>query len=234
MLLTIVIPCYNEQNTLEELVSRVLRADVLGLEREVIIVDDASRDRSPHIAQGIAEHRAEVKVLRHPVNRGKSAALVTGFAEATGDVLIVQDADLEYDPADYAALLRPILDGEADIVYGSRLLEPERGRFLGLTHRGGNRLLTWLSNRVTGLRQSDMCTCYKMFRRSVLEAMTLQEERFGFCPEFTAKWAKVRPAYRFREVPIGYRSRSYAEGKKITWRHGVRAIYCILRYGLFR
>jgi len=234
LLLSIVIPCFNEEKTLEELVSRVLRADVLELGRDIIIVDDASADRSPAIAEDLARRHREVRVFRHGRNQGKSAALRTGFQQARGDIVIVQDADLEYDPGDYAALLGPLVNGDADVVYGSRFLDPARARFLGFTHRAGNRVLTALSNLCSGLRLTDMCTCYKMFRRPLIDAMRIEEQRFGFCPEFTAKVARSVPAARFREVAIGYRSRTYAEGKKITWRHGVRAIYCIIRYNVLR
>lgn len=235
MRLSIVMPCFNEEKTLAEIVSRVLAADIHGLEREVLIIDDCSRDRSLEIARLLAtESNGCVRVLTHDANQGKSAALRTGFAEAQGDFIVVQDADLEYDPADYAALLQPLIAGDADIVYGSRFLDPARGSFLGFTHRFGNHVLTFLSNRLSGHRLSDMSTCYKAFRRSVLDGMTLREDRFGFCPEFTAKAAKTVPGTRMREVPITYTCRTYADGKKITWRHGVRALYCIVRYNLFR
>ncbi len=234
MLLSIVIPCFNEEKTLEEIISRVLRADVLDLDREIVIVDDASIDRSFVIAENLARRHPEIRVFRHTDNQGKSAALRTAFDQVRGDIIIVQDADLEYDPADYANLLAPIVAGDADIVYGSRFLDSARSHFLGFTHRFGNHVLTAFSNLCTGLRLTDMSTCYKMFRRPVIDAMRIEERCFGFCPEFTAKAARTQPPPRFHEVAIGYRSRTYAEGKKITWRHGVRAIYCIIRYNLQR
>lgn len=234
MRLSIVIPFYNERNTLEPLVTRALAADILGWRREIVMVDDASTDGSSEIARRLAADHAEIRLLSHPRNRGKSAALITGFADASGDYILVQDADLEYDPGDYNALLAPVIAGEADIVYGSRFLKIGDSVFLGFNHRVGNRVITWLSNRFTGLGLSDVSTCYKLFPREVLARVTLKEQRFGFCPEFTAKAARLRPRLRFREVPVAYHSRTYAEGKKIDWRHGVRAIYCIVRYSLGR
>lgn len=234
MKLSVVIPCFNEEKTLAEIVGRVLAADIHGLEREIILVDDCSTDRSPEIAAEMAAGNPQLVVLTHDANRGKSAALRTGFEAAKGEVIIVQDADLEYAPADFAAVLAPLVEGRADIVYGSRFLDPARTTFLGFTHRFGNHVLTFLSNTVNGLGLSDMSTCYKAFRRKVLDGMILEEDRFGFCPEFTAKAARLKPRPRWAEVPISYTCRTYAEGKKIDWRHGLRAIYCILRYGLGR
>lgn len=232
MKLSVVMPCFNEEKTLAAIVGRVAAADIHGLDREIILVDDCSTDTSPEIAAQLARANPAITVLTHDRNQGKSAALRTGFRAATGDVIIVQDADLEYAPEDFAAVLAPIVQDRADIVYGSRFLDPARSTFLGFTHRFGNHVLTFLSNRVNGLKLSDMSTCYKAFRRDVLDRITLEEARFGFCPEFTAKAARLKPRPRWTEVAVSYQCRTYAEGKKISWRHGVRAIYCILRYGL--
>jgi len=231
--LSVVIPCYNEENTLAEIISRVLAADIHGLELEVMIVDDRSTDASLGLARDLAAKHPQIKVLGNPTNLGKSAALKTGFAEATGDIILVQDADLEYNPADYGNLIKPIIDGDADIVYGSRFLDPEKSAFLGFTHRAGNKVLTGISNLFSGRRLSDMCTCYKVFRKSVLDQITLKEDRFGFCSEFTAKAARLNPQPRLTEVPIGYTCRTPDEGKKLVWGDGVRVIYCIVRYNLF-
>lgn len=233
MKLSVIIPCFNERNTLKEIVSRVLGADILGMELEVVIVDDHSQDGSLDIAKALAAKHAEVQVAEHGLNQGKSAALKTGFRQAQGDIILVQDADLEYDPADYGGLLRPILDNKTEIVYGSRFLAPERTTFLGFTHRAGNKVLTFLSNLFSGLALTDMCTCYKVFSKSVLERVQLKEDRFGFCSEFTAKWAHLNPRPRFVEVPIGYTCRTAEEGKKLVWWDGPRVIYCIVRYNLF-
>ena len=233
MKLSVVIPCFNEEKTLSEIVTRVLNADICGLDREILIVDDHSSDASPEIARGLADGHLEVRFLSHPSNLGKSAALRTGFKALSGDIVVVQDADLEYAPEDFAAIVAPLASATADVVYGSRFLDRSRVRFLGFTHRFGNQVLTALSNAVTGLRLTDMSTCYKAFRADLLNDMVLREDRFGFCPEFTAKAARRRPRLRWREVPVGYVCRTYAEGKKINWRHGVRAVYCIFRYGWF-
>ncbi len=232
MILSVVIPCFNEEETLAEIVGRVLAADTLGLDREIVIVDDKSTDGSLAIARDLAERHTEVRVLEHAVNRGKSAALRTAFAVLRGDLVVVQDADLEYSPADYAKLLAPLVEDRADVVYGSRFLEPEKTAFLHLWHRLANRVLTLASNLFTGLRLTDMCTCYKMFRKNLLDSVEIREERFGFCPEFTAKVSRLKPPPRFHEVAIGYTCRSYENGKKITWRDAARAIYCIVRYNV--
>jgi glycosyltransferase involved in cell wall biosynthesis len=226
MRLSVVIPVYNEVGTIEEIVSRV-RA--VPLEKEILIVDDGSTDGTRQRLEDIVG-RDDVKVLYHERNKGKGAALRTGFAAATGDVVITQDADLEYDPRDYRALLEPILDGRADVVYGSRFLGGPH-RVLFFWHYVGNRVLTLLSNALSNLNLTDMETGYKVFRREILSDLPLRSNRFGFEPEFTVKIAKRM--LRVYEVPISYSGRTYAEGKKITWRDGVVAIFALLRFRLF-
>ncbi|MEM7048843.1 MAG: glycosyltransferase family 2 protein [Acidobacteriota bacterium] len=232
--LSIVIPAYNELATVEELLGRVAAAPLAdGLDREVIVVDDGSTDGTRELLRGLeAEARPlPFKLIEQSQNGGKGAALRTGFAAAEGDFLLVQDADLEYDPRDYGKLLQPLLDDEADVVYGSRFLGGPH-RVLFFWHYMGNRFLTTLSNMFTDLNLSDMETCYKVFRREMLEGLELRSNRFGIEPELTAKVA--RRGARIYEVPISYRGRTYAEGKKIGWRDGVSAIWAILRYNLGR
>jgi glycosyltransferase involved in cell wall biosynthesis len=226
--LSIVIPVYNEKGTVLELVRRV-RAVALPLEREIVIVDDFSTDGTRDLIRGL--EGPDARVLFQPKNMGKGAALKAGFAAATGDIVLVQDADLEYDPAEYPALLAPILDGRADVVYGSRFLSGPH-RVLLFWHSVGNKILTAFSNMVTNLNLTDMETCYKVFRREVLAGMTLKSGRFGFEPEFTVKVAKLK--CRIYEVPISYSGRDYAEGKKITWKDGLAALWHILRYRFFK
>jgi glycosyltransferase involved in cell wall biosynthesis len=221
MRLSVVIPVYNEVRTIEEVVARV-RA--IPLEKEILIVDDGSTDGTRQRLEDIVRHD-DVKVLYQERNKGKGAALRTGFAAATGDVVIIQDADLEYDPRDYTALLEPILDGRADVVYGSRFLGGPH-RVLFFWHYVGNRVLTLMSNAVSNLNLTDMETGYKVFRREILNDLPLRSNRFGFEPEFTVKVAKRM--LRVYEVPISYSGRTYAEGKKITWRDGIAAIFTIL------
>ena len=227
MKLSIIIPVYNEKGTVLELVRRV-RAVALPLEREIVIVDDFSTDGTRDLIRGL--EGPDARVLFQPKNMGKGAALKAGFAAATGDIVLVQDADLEYDPAEYPALLAPILDGRADVVYGSRFLSGPH-RVLLFWHSVGNKILTAFSNMVTNLNLTDMETCYKVFRREVLAGMTLKSGRFGFEPEFTVKVAKLK--CRIYEVPISYSGRDYAEGKKITWKDGLAALWHILRYRFF-
>jgi glycosyltransferase involved in cell wall biosynthesis len=228
--LSIVIPVFNEVATLRLLLESVRSAEIAGLEREIVIVDDGSRDGTGDEIEAMAAENSDLVCLHHSENRGKGAALRSGFARASGDFVLIQDADLEYDPADYHKLLAPILEGEADVVYGSRFREAGEYPGKAFWHYGGNRLLTVLSNVLTGLELSDMEVCYKLFRREVLAQITLEEDRFGFEPEVTAKVARL--GVRLREVSISYSRRTLAEGKKIGWRDGVRAIYCILRYNL--
>ncbi len=224
--LSVVIPIYNELKTIETVVGRI-RAT--GLPLEMILVDDGSKDGTRDILNGWRD-QPDMKIIFHSVNQGKGAALRTGFAAATGDVVIVQDADLEYDPAEFAKLIQPIVEQQADVVFGSRFAGDNQ-RVLYFWHYVGNRVLTLLSNMMTNLNLSDMETCYKAFRREVIQkiAPTLQENRFGIEPELTAKLASL-PAIRIYERPISYAGRTYAEGKKITWRDGFHALYCIVRY----
>jgi glycosyltransferase involved in cell wall biosynthesis len=232
--LSVVIPCFNEEKTLETLVDGVLNADTCGLTLEVIIVDDNSSDRSAEKALALGDGDERVKILQHDANRGKGAAMHSGFEMATGDIVIVQDADLEYDPREYPKLLAPILDGRADVVYGSRFIGGESHRVLFFWHRVGNQFLTTLSNMLTGLNLTDMEACYKVFRRELLERVTLKEPRFGFDPEITAKISHLKQAPRIYEAGIGYSGRTYEEGKKVGWRDGIRVVLCIIRYNLFR
>ncbi len=231
--LSVVIPCYNEENTLGAIVERVLAADRCGLGIEIVIVDDGSRDRSVAVMTELAASHPEIVTALHGVNQGKGAALRTGFQKATGDIVLVQDADLEYSPADYPKLLKPFLDGRADVVFGSRFKGGDESRVLYFWHSIGNRVLTLASNMFTDLNLTDMETCYKAFRREIIQGIDIVENRFGFEPEITAKIAHLRPRPRIYEVGISYSGRTYEEGKKIGWRDGVRALYCIVRYNLF-
>ena len=225
--LSVVIPCYNERDTWKQLVARVEAVDISPVRRQLVLVDDCSRDGTRAQLEEFAAARPDAVVRYHPVNRGKGAALRTGFAAATGDFVIVQDADLEYDPSDYPSLLAPLLAGEADAVYGSRfLVKPVNVGYL--RNYMANKFLTWLSNRMTGLKITDMETCYKMFRRAVLARIALEQDRFGFEPEVTAKVAAL--GVRVVERPIRYMPRTAAEGKKIEMKDGFNAIKCIWKY----
>lgn len=226
--LGVVIPVYNEEKTLHVIVEKVLARPEVG---ELVMVNDCSSDGTWQTMQDLAKTDDRIRIFTHEVNQGKGAALRTGFQHVTSDIVIIQDADLEYDPDEYPKLLTPILAGRADVVFGSRFLGSGMHRVLYYWHSLGNNFLTQLSNMFTNLNLTDMETCYKVFKREVLKKITIEEDRFGFEPEITAKVAKLRVA--LYEVSISYYGRTYEEGKKIGWRDGVRAVVCILKYNLF-
>jgi glycosyltransferase involved in cell wall biosynthesis len=229
MKLSIVIPIYNEAATILELLALVSGINV-GLDKELVLIDDCSSDGTRDVLKKVAADHPEWRVLFHEVNRGKGAALRTGFAAATGDFVLIQDADLEYDPREYPILLRPLLENRADVVFGSRFQGGGPHRVCFFWHYLGNKFLTTLSNMTTNLNLTDMEVCYKVFRREVIQKLTLREDRFGFEVEITAKVARAK--CRIYEVPISYYGRSYEEGKKITWKDGFRALWCIIKYRL--
>jgi glycosyltransferase involved in cell wall biosynthesis len=232
MKLTVVIPCYNEVKTIDSILAAVHRSPYD--DKEIIVVDDYSADGTREKLRAEIEPSGRVdRVIYHDRNQGKGAALRTGFQHATGDIVIVQDADLEYDPSEYPRLIEPIIAGRADVVFGSRFVGSQAHRVLYFWHRVGNSFLTLLSNMLTDLDLTDMETCYKAFRREVIQSIDIEESRFGFEPEITAKIAKRRDL-RVYEVGISYYGRTYEEGKKIGWRDGIRAIYCIIKYNWLR
>lgn len=231
MKVSIVIPCFNEIGTIDISLKKVLDVP-LDMEKEIIIVDDFSNDGTREYLQSLGNKDNPVKVIYHAENQGKGAALRTGFKKVSGDIVIIQDADLEYDPNDYRKLLNPIIDNKADVVYGSRFVGGESHRVLYFWHSLGNKFLTFLSNMLTNLNLTDMEVCYKVFRRAILDQIELNENRFGFEPEFTAKISRLN--CRIYEVGISYSGRTYEEGKKINWKDGIRAVYVIFKYGLFK
>lgn len=234
--LSIVIPAYNEGPTIHFILDKLQRVTLLNnIEKEIIIVNDCSKDNTEEAVKNYMAQNPSLNIqyFKHEVNKGKGAALHTGIQKATGEYLIIQDADLEYDPEEYNLLLKPVLDGFADVVYGSRFMGGNPHRILFFWHTLGNKFLTFLSNMFTNLNLTDMETCYKMFNTKIIQSIPLQEKRFGFEPEITAKISRI-PKIRIYEVGISYYGRTYEEGKKIGWKDGFRAIYCILKYGLFK
>jgi len=226
MKISVIMPVFNEMKTIREIVKRVEDVD---LEKEIILVDDYSTDGTRNILKGL-ERNPGIRVLFHDKNMGKGAALRTGFKHVTGDIVIIQDADLEYNPQEYHKLIKPIMDGRADVVYGSRFITTEERRVLLFWHTLGNSFITFISNIFTNLNLTDIETCYKVFKAEVIRSLTIEENRFGFEPEITAKIAKKR--CRIYEIGISYSGRDYSEGKKIGWKDGIRAIWCILKYNL--
>ena len=226
MKLSVVIPCFNEAATIESIIAAV--RDSSYAPKEIIVVNDCSRDGTREVLEELNARGWIDYLVHHEINRGKGASLRTGFSKATGDIVIVQDADLEYDPDDYVKLIRPIVDGKADVVFSSRFLTGEEHRVLYFWHAVGNKFLTLLSNMATNLNLTDMESCYKTFRREVVEKVSIEEDRFGFEPEIVAKIARLR--CRIYEVGVSYAGRTYEEGKKITWKDGVRALWCIAKY----
>jgi glycosyltransferase involved in cell wall biosynthesis len=225
--LSVIVPCYNEKSTIENVVNAIKNSPVSPV--EIIIVDDCSTDGTRDILKEKVEPLV-AKVIYHSFNQGKGAALRTGIKEARGSIVVIQDADLEYDPREYPTLMQPIIDDKADVVFGSRFMGGQPHRVVYFWHMIGNKFLTLLSNAFTNINLTDMETCYKMFRREIIQSINIEEERFGFEPEITAKVAKKN--VRIYEVGISYHGRTYAEGKKIGWRDGIRAIYCILKYNI--
>ncbi len=234
--LSIIIPAYNEGKTIHLILDKIKKVQLMNdLEKEIIIINDCSEDNTEEIIENYIKKNADLFIiyLKHAINKGKGAALHTGIEKASGEFLIIQDADLEYDPDEYLILLQPIIDGFADVVYGSRFMGGKPHRVLFFWHSVGNKFLTFLSNAFTNLNLTDMETCYKVFRTDLIQPIKLVEKRFGFEPEITAKIARI-PKIRIYEVGISYYGRTYEEGKKIGWKDGVRALYCILKYGLFK
>lgn len=234
--LSIIIPAYNEGPTIHFILDKLKQVSLLeNISKEIIIVNDCSKDNTEEAIKNYIENNSELNIqyYKHEINKGKGAALHTGIMKASGEYLIIQDADLEYDPEEYNLLLKPVLDGFADVVYGSRFMGGNPHRISFFWHTIGNKFLTFLSNMFTNLNLTDMETCYKLFDTKMLQAISLQEKRFGFEPEVTAKISRV-PKIRIYEVGISYYGRTYEEGKKIGWKDGVRAIYCILKYGLLK
>ena len=234
--LSIVIPAYNEGKTIHLILDKVKEVQLIGgIQKEIIIVNDCSKDDTEEAVHRYhaANPDVDIQYFKHEVNKGKGAALHTGIKLATGDIVMIQDADLEYDPQEYNILIKPIADGFADVVYGSRFMGGKPHRILFFWHTIGNKFLTFLSNSMTNLNLTDMETCYKVFKRDIVQSLDLKENRFGFEPEVTAKISRI-PKIRIYEVGISYYGRTYEEGKKIGWKDGFRAIYCILKYNLFK
>ena len=234
--LSIVIPAFNEESTIQKILDKIKNVELpQDWGKEIVVINDNSNDKTEELILSYMKQNVEMIISYdyHKVNRGKGAALHTGISKATGDYIIIQDADLEYNPEEYNDMLRPVINGHADVVYGSRFLGGKPHRILFFWHSIGNKFLTFLSNMFTNLNLTDMETCYKLFRRDLIQSLVLRENRFGFEPEVTAKISRIKNI-RIYEVGISYYGRTFEEGKKISWKDGIRAIYCILKYGIFR